>query len=113
VAGTATQLASVELGLEPYEPARVDGYRLERSSCERLLERLAALPLAERREVRGMHPDRAPTIVAGIAMLIEVMRAFGLQRVEVSEHDILRGAALALARNAAKNEPLAAPSTDG
>ena len=51
----------------------------------------------QRREVVGLHPDRAPTIVAGIAMLIEAMRAFGLERVEVSEHDILRGAALALA----------------
>ena len=30
-------------------------------------------------------------------MLIESMRAFGLEAVEVSEHDILRGAALQLA----------------
>ena len=39
-------------------------------------------------------PDRAPTIVAGVIVLIEVLRAFGLEEVEVSEHDILRGAAL-------------------
>ena len=96
VAGTATQLASVELGLEPYDPARVDGYRLERSSCERLLDRLAALPLAERREVRGMHPDRAPTIVAGAAIMLEATAAFGLDAVEIAVADILHGAALAL-----------------
>ena len=47
----------------------------------------------------GLHPDRAPTIVAGIAMLMECLRAFGLDRVEVSEHDILRGAALARAQS--------------
>jgi len=52
---------------------------------------------AERRQVPGLHPDRAPTIVAGVVLLIEAMRAFGLDEVEVSEHDILRGAALARA----------------
>jgi hypothetical protein len=31
-------------------------------------------------------------------MLLECARAFGLERLEVSEHDVLRGAALARAR---------------
>ena len=43
----------------------------------------------------GLHPDRAPTIVAGAILLLETLRLFGLDAVEVSEHDILRGAALA------------------
>ena len=43
-----------------------------------------------------LDPARAPTIVAGAVILGEVMRLFGLQQVEVSEHDILRGAALGL-----------------
>ena len=42
----------------------------------------------------GLHPGRAPTIVAGVVILIQVMRAFGLHEIEVSEHDILYGAAL-------------------
>ena len=49
---------------------------------------------SERRQVPGLHPDRAPTIVAGVIILIEVLDLFGLDEVEVSEHDILRGAAL-------------------
>ena len=53
------------------------------------------MPLAERREIPGLHPDRAPTIVAGVVILVETMRAFGLERIEVSEHDILYGAAIA------------------
>jgi exopolyphosphatase/guanosine-5'-triphosphate,3'-diphosphate pyrophosphatase len=97
VAGTATQCAAIELALEPYDPARVHGHVLELGTCEMLLARLAQMTNAERREVVGLHPDRAPTIVAGIVMLIESMRAFGLERVEVSEHDILRGSALAIA----------------
>ncbi len=94
VAGTATQLASVAQALEPYEPARVEGYDLMLDDCERMLAMLASLSLAERKQVAGMHPDRAATIVAGAAILIESMRAFGLEHVEVSEADILHGAAL-------------------
>jgi exopolyphosphatase/guanosine-5'-triphosphate,3'-diphosphate pyrophosphatase len=100
VAGTPTSLASVAQALEPYDPDRVQGYLLARAECERLLERLAALPLAERREVPGLHPDRAPTIVAGAGILAEVMSLFELERIEVSEHDILRGAALEFAAHA-------------
>jgi exopolyphosphatase/guanosine-5'-triphosphate,3'-diphosphate pyrophosphatase len=59
-----------------------------------MLSRLASTPLAERVEIPGLHPDRAPTIVAGVVVLVETMRAFGLEAVEVSEHDILYGAAI-------------------
>jgi exopolyphosphatase/guanosine-5'-triphosphate,3'-diphosphate pyrophosphatase len=95
VAGTPTSLAAIEMGLDPYDPERVHGYTLTLPGIQRLLSRLASLSLAERREIRGLHPDRAPTIVAGVVILIEAMRAFGLERVEVSEHDILYGAAIA------------------
>ena len=100
VAGTPTSCASIELGLEPYDPARVHGHVLELGTLEMQLAQLAQCNDEERREVPGLHPDRAPTIVAGIAMLIEALRAFGLEEVEVSEHDILRGVALALASSA-------------
>jgi len=68
--------------------------------CKRLLARLATLTLEERRRVRGLHPDRAPTIVAGAVILLEVFALFDLEQVEVSEHDILRGAALGLSGSA-------------
>jgi exopolyphosphatase/guanosine-5'-triphosphate,3'-diphosphate pyrophosphatase len=97
VAGTPTSAAAIELELDSYDPARVHGHVLELATLEEQLAFLAAMPLEERREVAGLHPDRAPTIVAGVAMLTECVRAFGLERVEVSEHDILRGAALARA----------------
>jgi exopolyphosphatase/guanosine-5'-triphosphate,3'-diphosphate pyrophosphatase len=95
VAGTATSLAAIDQVLDPYDPDKVHGYQLSRAACEALVERLAALPVAERREVKGLHPDRAPTIVAGAAILLESMRAFGLGETEISENDILHGAALA------------------
>jgi exopolyphosphatase/guanosine-5'-triphosphate,3'-diphosphate pyrophosphatase len=96
VAGTATSLASIAQELEPYDPDKVEGFMLGEDECRRILERLAGLTLAERRQVRGLHPDRAPTIVAGAIILLETLALFGLERTEVSEHDILRGAALGL-----------------
>jgi exopolyphosphatase/guanosine-5'-triphosphate,3'-diphosphate pyrophosphatase len=62
-----------------------------------MLERLAGVPLEERRRTPGLDPDRAPTIVAGAAILVESMEAFGLDEVETSETDILHGAALSAA----------------
>jgi exopolyphosphatase/guanosine-5'-triphosphate,3'-diphosphate pyrophosphatase len=97
VAGTATSLAAIDLALEPYDPARVEGHVLGRDRCEELLGELAAQPLEARRTVRGLHPDRAPTIVAGAVLLIEALRRFGLREVTVSEHDLLYGAALGAA----------------
>jgi exopolyphosphatase / guanosine-5'-triphosphate,3'-diphosphate pyrophosphatase len=97
VAGTATSAASIDQELDPYAPERVHGYPLLLGTVELLLARLADLNESQRREVVGLNPDRAPTIVAGMVLLLEAMGAFELEQVEVSEHDILYGGALALA----------------
>jgi exopolyphosphatase/guanosine-5'-triphosphate,3'-diphosphate pyrophosphatase len=97
VAGTATSAAAIAQALDPYDPARVQGFSLSLATVELLLARLAEMTEGQRRRVVGLHPDRAPTIVAGMILLSEAMRAFELDHVEVSEHDILLGGALRLA----------------
>ena len=94
VAGTPTSLAAIDQGLEPYDPGRVHGYRLGMKPIQRMLSRLSCLSLAERLRVPGLHPGRAPTIVAGTVILVQVMRAFQMKEIEVSELDILHGSAL-------------------
>jgi exopolyphosphatase/guanosine-5'-triphosphate,3'-diphosphate pyrophosphatase len=96
VAGTATSLGAIAQKLEPYDPDKVQGYVLSRSECRAILDRLAGVTLAQRRRTPGLDPARAPTIVAGVVILVCVVDLFGLDEVEVSEHDILRGAALGL-----------------
>jgi exopolyphosphatase / guanosine-5'-triphosphate,3'-diphosphate pyrophosphatase len=56
--------------------------------------RLAALPLAERRNVPGLDPERARVIVAGAVIVREVLRRYGLERLEFSERDLLDGIVL-------------------
>jgi len=94
VAGTATSLGAIDLDLECYSANSVHGHVVSVATCRSILQRLAALPESQRRAVRGLHPDRAPTIVAGVIMVIEALDVFGLDATAVSDHDILRGAAL-------------------
>jgi exopolyphosphatase/guanosine-5'-triphosphate,3'-diphosphate pyrophosphatase len=94
VAGTPTSLAAIDQKLEPYDSARVHGYVLTLERVREALGWLAAMAEEERRRVPGLDPARAPTIVAGATHLVEALEAFSLDSIEVSEHDILRGAAL-------------------
>ena len=97
VAGTATSCAAIDLELEAYDTRRIEGHALDRATLRALRDRLAALPLAARRQVTGLHPDRAAVIVPGVLILLEVLDAFGLDRVRASDRDILHGVARALA----------------
>jgi exopolyphosphatase / guanosine-5'-triphosphate,3'-diphosphate pyrophosphatase len=92
VAGTVTTLAALELG--KYDPDRVHGHRISREAVESQLQRLASLPLAQRRELPGLEPERAPVIIAGAVIVREVLERYGLDGLEASERDILHGAAL-------------------
>ena len=97
VAATITTLAALDLGLDEYDRSRVDGHVLTRDGARAQLERLAALPLEERRQVPALEPERAPVIVAGAAILVAILDAYRLESIRVSERDLLDGAALAAA----------------
>ncbi len=97
VAGTVTTLAALDVGLPEYDAERIHGHRLTAEAVDEQLYRLAALPLEERRRVPGLEPERAPVIVAGAAILREILRRYRLDEIEASERDILDGAALAAA----------------
>jgi exopolyphosphatase / guanosine-5'-triphosphate,3'-diphosphate pyrophosphatase len=109
VAATITSLAALDLGLEEYDCARVHGHVLTRDGARTQLERLAALPLEERRQVPALDPERAPVIVAGGAILLAILDAYGLESIRVSERDLLDGAALAAAELPEPEEGAAPP----
>jgi exopolyphosphatase / guanosine-5'-triphosphate,3'-diphosphate pyrophosphatase len=109
VAGTVTTLAVLSLGLDEEDPALVDGHELSSTWIAGQVERLAAMPVEEIRGLRGMHPDRAPVILAGAIVLAETLDHFGLEALEVSEQDIMHGAALAAAELPERPEGNAPP----
>ncbi len=109
VAGTVTTLATLSLGLAEEQPDLVHGHRLDAGWISAEVERLAALPVSRLRGLRGLHPDRAPVIVAGGLVLDETLHRYGLGELEVSEHDLLHGAALAAAELPERTEGAAPP----
>jgi exopolyphosphatase/guanosine-5'-triphosphate,3'-diphosphate pyrophosphatase len=109
VAGTITTLATLDLGDDAYDPDRTHGHRIPLPSVEEQLERLASMTLDERLRVPGIEPGRAPVIVAGVVILREVMRAYALDEIEVSERDVLHGAAFEAAELPEPEEGAAPP----
>jgi exopolyphosphatase / guanosine-5'-triphosphate,3'-diphosphate pyrophosphatase len=109
VAGTITSLAALALGLDEYDRERVHGSHLTAAELSDQLDRLAAVPVAERRTLRPLDPERAPVIVAGAVIAHEVLSFFGLGELEISERDILDGAALAAAELPEEEEGAAPP----
>jgi exopolyphosphatase/guanosine-5'-triphosphate,3'-diphosphate pyrophosphatase len=109
VAGTITSLAALALGLEEYDRERVHGSTLSAAALAEQLEWLARIPVAARRQLRPLDPERAPVIVAGGVIAREVLAFLRLEALEVSERDILDGAALAAAELPEEEEGAAPP----
>jgi exopolyphosphatase / guanosine-5'-triphosphate,3'-diphosphate pyrophosphatase len=109
VAGTITSLGGLALGLEEYDRDRVHGSELTAEALDEQLRRLASVPLEERRGMRPLDPERAPMIVGGAVIAREVLAYFNLDTLEISERDILDGAALAAAELPEEEEGAAPP----
>ena len=82
---------------------------ISRTQLEDGLARLAAAAPDERRALLPLEPDRADVIVAGVAILHEVMRRYGIETLEASTRDLLDGAALAAAELPAPTDGAAPP----
>ena len=96
VAGTITTVAAVELGLATYDRDRVHHFRLSKDAAEDVFRTLATEALADRVHNPGLHPGRADVIVAGVCILVRIMRYFDFDECLVSESDLLDGLALSL-----------------
>jgi exopolyphosphatase/guanosine-5'-triphosphate,3'-diphosphate pyrophosphatase len=96
VAGTATTLQALSLGLARCDPDRIHRSWLAVEDVERVLGVLAGMTDEERSALPVMAPGRGDVIVAGAAILATVMRRYGFARTLVSETDILDGLAFEL-----------------
>lgn len=96
VAGTATTLAAMELELERYDPAAVEGCVLGREVLARWIDRLSLMSVGQRRRVRGLEPGRADVIVAGLVVLEGVLERIGARSFRISGRGVRHGVALRL-----------------
>lgn len=93
VGGTITTCAAMDLKMERYDPARVHGHRIELSGVESLLKYLILAGPGGRKKVPGLQPVRADIIVAGLRIVLLIMRELEIDCLTVSEADILYGLA--------------------
>lgn len=94
VGGTITTCAAIDLGLCRYDPAKTHGYVLSAARIKKILSELERMEEEVRRKVPGLQPERADIIVAGITIVKLVVEGLGLDRLRVSEADILHGLVL-------------------
>ncbi|MEG2859942.1 MAG: hypothetical protein RSA12_08610 [Clostridia bacterium] len=96
VGGTVTALASVSMALTPYDPERVQGFCLTKQAVRDWLVRLHAMPLAERRRLPGLNPERADIIPCGAAILTAFFELSNAPAICASDRDNLLGFAKTL-----------------
>ena len=96
VAGTATTLAALELRLDPYVPAAVEGFPIERELLRRWIANLSQMSVEERRRLPGLEPGRADVIVTGLLILDGVLARLGVERFRVSGRGVRYGVAFRL-----------------
>jgi exopolyphosphatase/guanosine-5'-triphosphate,3'-diphosphate pyrophosphatase len=96
VAGTWTSLAAVALDLPEYSRNLVDGYPMQKETLTAVVESLSVKSVEETAAIPSLDPKRAPVILAGSLVAEGVMNVLGAERVLVSEHDSLDGAAMEL-----------------
>jgi exopolyphosphatase / guanosine-5'-triphosphate,3'-diphosphate pyrophosphatase len=93
VAGTATTMQAIALGLGRYDPDAIHRTWLSLEAADRVLTEFSRMTNKERTALAVMAPGRGDVIVAGALILVAVMRRFGFERTLVSETDILDGLA--------------------
>jgi exopolyphosphatase/guanosine-5'-triphosphate,3'-diphosphate pyrophosphatase len=98
LAGSVTTVAALALGLPAYDPVAIHGSRIPVDAVRGVTADLLTATRERRAALPVMHPGRVDVIGAGALILRVVMDSFGMDEVVVSEHDILDGIALRLAR---------------
>ncbi|MBZ4394634.1 Ppx/GppA phosphatase family protein [Myxococcus sp. MISCRS1] len=91
VAGTVTTVYAVKHAIDPYDAARVHGGTLSVGELSALVDQLCQQPLEERRTLPGMQPKRADVIPAGALILLEAVKALGLDGCRVSDRGLRWG----------------------
>ncbi|MCE9667393.1 Ppx/GppA family phosphatase [Myxococcus stipitatus] len=91
VAGTVTTVYAVQHAIDPYDAEAVHGGTLSVGELSALVDRLCHRPLEERRALPGMQPKRADVIPAGALILLEAVKALGLDSCRVSDRGLRWG----------------------
>lgn len=94
LAGTVTTLSAIRQGLSEYDGELIHGSCLTREEVSGMFREMSARGLEERKAYMGLEPERADVILGGTAVLERLLLGLGVERLLVSEKDILDGLVL-------------------
>jgi exopolyphosphatase / guanosine-5'-triphosphate,3'-diphosphate pyrophosphatase len=82
--GTMSILGCMEAKLETFDRQRLETTRLSLEGVQEHVERLWRMPLAERKQVPGLPPNRADVILTGVAIYESIMKNLGFAEIRLS-----------------------------
>ncbi|HWW64354.1 MAG TPA: Ppx/GppA phosphatase family protein [Sphingomonadaceae bacterium] len=89
--GTVTTLASVHLGLPAYDRRQIDGLIVPSDAMRAISEHMSALSVPERMALPCIGQERADLVVAGCAILDEILSLWPAERLGVADRGIREG----------------------
>jgi exopolyphosphatase/guanosine-5'-triphosphate,3'-diphosphate pyrophosphatase len=90
-AGTATTLLAMHYEIDPYDGRQVHGQMLTAEALSRLIDVIRKSPIAARRRMKGLMPERAEVIFAGAIIMEEAIRHLALDEVTISDRGVRWG----------------------
>lgn len=89
--GTVTTLASVHLGLASYDRSAIDGLMVPAAAMRAVSRRIAGLDLAGRSAIPCIGAERADLVVAGCAILEEILDLWPAEQLGIADRGIREG----------------------
>ena len=91
VGGTMTTIGAMHRSVPLFDPQLCEGMRISRAEVCAWGRRVARLPMADRRQIVGLMPQRADIIPSGVAILEAAMRVFDMEEMTLSAHGNMDG----------------------
>lgn len=91
IGGTISTVSAINMCMACYDSERVHNSSISKQEVGSILKLLQSLSLEERRKVVGLQPERADIIVAGVNILLGIMKEMRISKITVSEYDNLEG----------------------
>ncbi len=91
VGGTLTTLSAMAQELEIYDIKKVHGYILNKRTVDDIFSKLLSLTADERCKLKGLQPQRADIITAGVLIAKTIMEDLHITQIITSETDIMEG----------------------
>ena len=91
LAGTISTLAAVDSELKVYSKNKIHHHILAEQKVKQIYGLFCSVNLEERKKIAGLDPKRADIIISGTAILLQIMNMLDVEKLLVSEDDILDG----------------------